>query len=95
MTAGRIILTCGEPAGVGQLPASFVAAYSLVVVYHVLGDLLAGADVVPSAYPALALAVTTAMLLREPGPVLTLAPHPAGYPLFVALARFELASQGP
>lgn len=47
-------LDAALPAGIGQVPASFVAAYSLVVVYHVLGDLLhrhhavLGLDVAPA-----------------------------------------------
>ena len=50
----EIVLEAFLPSGSGQLPASFVAAYSLVVVYHVLGDLLhrhhatLGLDVAPA-----------------------------------------------
>lgn len=45
------------PSDMGMLPASFVAVYSLVVVYHVLGDLLhrhhavLGLDVAPAIAP--------------------------------------------
>ena len=50
----EVLLEAWLPAGTGQLPASFVAAWSLVVVYHVLGDLLhrhhavLGLDVAPA-----------------------------------------------
>ena len=50
----EVLLEAALPSGFGRLPASFVAAYSLVVVYHVLGDLLhrnhaaLGLDVTPA-----------------------------------------------